>query len=409
MTAAVSAAERGVAVTVLECGNKPAKKIYATGNGRCNLTNTNMNISYYRSEDTDLPEKIIRRFGYQDTMHFFGELGLTFKNRNGYIYPSTGQASTVAEVLVNRCLETGVEIKCDTRVVSIQKDRDKFIINCETDIVKDKKIVGTEKKRERADKVILAAGSTAGGFGCRVTGAELAASLGHKIVPLVPALTGLRCENRKFFQAVSGVRTDAGVSLVQEKDGKVLSGDTGELQLADYGISGIPVFQISRYAGYALKEGREVSAVMEFLPEYDFEMLYGELERSRNLYGSRSISEALSYIFHAKLVKGMLLSMGVSENRKISEMREGELKKILHQFKQFRVKVTGINDMKNAQVCAGGVSTRELGENFMSKKVKNLYIIGETVDVDGICGGYNLQFAWASGRIAGLAASETAR
>lgn len=409
LTAAISAAERGASVTVLECGSKPARKIYATGNGRCNLTNTDMDMRYYRSADMELPAKTIQRFGYKDTMHFFGELGMMFKNRNGYIYPSTGQAATVAEILVSRCLEAGVEIRCSTRAMSVRKDRNRFKISCETDIRKENREAHTERTEETADRLILAAGSTAGGFGCGVTGAELAASLGHKIIPLVPALTALRCQNRTFFRMASGVRIDARVSLVRDRDGEVLSEETGELQLTDYGISGIPVFQVSRYAGYELKRGEKISALMEFLPEYHFQALWDVLGKTRAYHKNRSVLEAFSCIFHTKLVKGMLLSMGVSENRKMAELKDGELKKILGYFKQFRAEVTGTNDMKNAQVCAGGVSTRELTEDFMSKKVKNLYIIGETVDVDGVCGGYNLQFAWASGRIAGLAASKNNR
>lgn len=436
LTAAVVAAENGAEVTVLEGKNKPAGKLYATGNGKCNLTNMDMSDRYYRSADTGLVKKTIKRFGYQDTLDFFHSLGLTFKNRNGYIYPSTGQAATVAELLVKRCKELGVNIKCTSMAVSLKKRKDnKFVVryicgneNQKNDARKssiqrnnirrnemnqknvsqndvDWKTDSIKEIEETADKVILAAGSSAGGFGCRVTGPELAKAAGHTIIPLVPALTGLKCENKNFFQTAAGVRIDAKVTLYQEENRQPVAKDMGELQLTEYGISGIPVFQISRFAGYALLQKQKVIVQIDFLPEYGFNMLLGEIKNSKNLYGNRSISEVLSLIFHAKLVKGILLSAEVKENQKISELSDREQKRLLRYFKQFSVNVTGINEIKHAQICAGGVSTMELTDDFMSKKAENLYITGETVDVDGICGGYNLQFAWASGYIAGMAAS----
>ncbi len=446
LTAAAIAAENGAEVTVLEGREKPAGKLYATGNGRCNLTNTEMSDRYYRSADTALIKKTIKRFGYQDTLEFFHSLGLMFKNKNGYIYPSTGQAATVAELLVKRCRELGVNIQCASMVVSLKKRKDgKFIIkyiqsnhinrnnsyrntiqsnnnwqnninqknisqnnrNIKTSNQKNVSLetTNTKETQETADKVILAAGSSAGGFGCEVTGTELAKAAGHTIIPLVPALTGLKCENKQFFQTAAGVRIDAKITLCQGENEQVIAEEAGELQLTDYGISGIPVFQISRFAGYGLLQKQKIIVQIDFLPEYDFGMLLGELNNSRKLYKNRSILEVFSFIFHAKLVKAVLLFAGIKESRKISELSDREQKNLLYCFKRFSVKVTGINEIKHAQVCAGGVHTAELTDDFMSKKTENLYITGETVDVDGICGGYNLQFAWASGYLAGKAAS----
>lgn len=415
LISAAVAAENGAEVIVLEGRDKPAKKLYATGNGRCNLTNTNMSDKYYRSADTNLIKKTLKKFGYQETLAFFHSLGLMFKDRNGYIYPSTGQAATVAELLVKRCEELGVIIKCESMAVSIKKTKNsRFIVKYiqGKDVQKNAVQQNTNQKTEHrgeleetTDKVILAAGSPAGGFGCRVTGTELAKTAGHTIIPLVPALTGLKCENKTFFQAAAGVRIDAKVALYLDKNTQAAVEDMGELQITDYGISGIPVFQISRFAGYALLQNQKAVVQIDFLPEYDFSTLLDELENSRKVYGNRSILEVLSLIFHAKLVKGALLSAKIKESRKIADFSNKELKRLVLYFKQFLVRVSGVNELKQAQVCAGGVSTTELTDDFMSKKTKNLYITGETIDVDGICGGYNLQFAWASGYIAGKAAS----
>lgn len=403
LTAAISAAEQGAQVTVLECADRPARKICATGNGKCNLTNKNMDVSHYRSADPALVKNTLARFGCRETLEFFENQGMLFKDRNGYVYPSTGQASSVAELLLGRCRELGVVLKCNTKVLSVRKKKEKFTLFCETEIKQNKKVLECRQTKEEADRVILAAGSTAGGFGCDSTGTELAASLGHKIIPEVPALTSLKCANPPFFREVSGVRVDGHVALFEE-GGDMLGEDTGELQLTGYGISGIPVFQVSRYAAYALREGKEVTAVLDFLPEYSFTELWEKVQESRTRYKDRKIAEVFSYLYNGKLVRGILTVMGIKENQKISEVAPEHLKKVIRQFKQFKIKVTAVSELQNSQVCAGGVSTGELTGDFMSRKVENLYIIGEMTDVDGICGGYNLQYAWASGRIAGLAA-----
>ena len=222
-------------------------------------------------------------------------------------------------------------------------------------------------------------------------------------------MTGLICKEKKFFQIVAGVRTDGKVMLREEKKECMLAWDEGELQLTDYGISGIPVFQVSRYAAYKLEEGKKIKAVLEFLSLYTQKQLLDQLKINRKKYGNRTVLDILSCMVNSKLARGLLMLAGIKESQKIMSLKDEELQKIAKQLKNTEITVTGSKELKNAQVCAGGVDTREIDENFQSKLVKNLYIIGEMLDVDGICGGYNLQFAWSGGWIAGKASGERKR
>ncbi|MDY5577138.1 MAG: aminoacetone oxidase family FAD-binding enzyme [Lachnospiraceae bacterium] len=404
LTAAIAAAGQGAEVIILECANKPGKKIYATGNGKCNLTNSHMHEKYYRSNEESLflVKEALKRFSYEDTRNFFEGLGMLLKEKNGYWYPETGQASSVAELLVRRCEELGVKIICNTCVKNVKPEKAGFRIFAENNLNQEKQVFCS-------DKLILAAGSRAGGFGCEVTGTKIAKDLGHHVISEVPALTGLICKEKKFFQIVAGVRTDGKVMLREEKKECMIAWDEGELQLTDYGISGIPVFQVSRYAAYKLEEGKKIKAVLEFLPLYTQKQLLDQLKINRKKYGNRTVLDILSCMVNSKLARGLLMLAGIKESQKIMSLKDEELQKIAKQLKNTEITVTGSKELKNAQVCAGGVDTREIDENFQSKLVKNLYIIGEMLDVDGICGGYNLQFAWSGGWIAGKASGERKR
>jgi hypothetical protein len=408
LMAAISAASGDARIIVLEGREKPAKKIYATGNGRCNFTNTLMGAEYYHSADLSLSmvKNALSQFGSGEAVNFFRSLGMLTKDRGGYLYPSTNQASTVAKVLEARCKELGVTIRCDTCVTGIEKKKDGFLVRCRRYYRQEKKIIRTEEENLQCDKVILAAGSTAGGFGCEVTGTVLAKKLGHHLIPSMPALTSLKCTEKTFWKQTAGVRIDAKITLFEQKQGhEVLLGEeTGELQMVESGMSGIPVFQLSRHAAYALAEGSEVTAVINFLPDYDMEMLTQYITQIADSRKMRTAGEILSGIFPEKLAQAVLCELSIDKDKPLSKLSDKDRNKIVNILKNFRAHVADTGDMKNAQVCAGGVDTTELDADFQSKIIKDLYITGELLDVDGICGGYNLQFAWASGYLAGTAA-----
>ncbi len=408
MMAAIAAAEHGAQVMVLECGNKPGKKIYATGNGKCNFTNRYMDVKYFRGSKAslELVENALHQFGYAETVEYFRKLGMYTKERDGYCYPSTGQASTVAEILIQRCKELGVKIICDTKVTDIISKKKGFAIDAIHTRIIDKKNKTEENVAYFADKVIVATGTVAGGFGCDITGKKLLKKFNLSQIPMVPALAALKCKEKDFFKTAAGVRIDAEISLKDMNSEKVIAGESGELQLTEYGISGIPVFQISRYAAYALMEGHEVQAAINFLPQCTVEELWELQQRSFENYGKQSVFQILSYIWNDRLTKAVLDYLSIDNTMTAQNLAQEKWKKIFETMKSFKVSIAETMPVKNAQICAGGVDCSEISDTFMVKKVPGLFITGELLDVDGICGGYNLQFAWSSGKIAGTAAAE---
>lgn len=338
--------------------------------------------------------RVIDKFPAENTLHFFEGLGILPKNRNGYIYPNSEQAAAVLDSLQMELVRLGVSVECGCDVKHIFPLEDGSF-----DILTS---LGTRK----AQKVILAAGSKAAPVtGSDGSGYRLAEELGHVVVMPLPALVQLRCDG-KYFKQVSGVRCEAGLRLLA--DGKELAADTGELQLTDYGISGIPTFQISRFASVALYEKRNVTVSVDFLPSRTFaqteQLLMGRIER----FQYRNSGELLIGMFNKKLALMLIKQAGVRADMRVSDVPLRCWDRLLHLIKEFSIHVTAVNSYEQAQVCCGGVDTAHVNETTMeSNLIKNLYFAGEILDVDGICGGYNLQWAWSTGMIAGKNAGRT--
>ena len=244
LMAAIAAAENGAAVTILEQNEKPGKKICATGNGKCNFTNIQVPSDAYRSENPGFEQAVLNQFPVEDTVKFFTRLGIYPVNKNGgYLYPHSGQAASVAEVLCMEARNLGVKIKTNQKVQRVFKEQDIWKVQVEGWIYE-------------GEAVILSNGSKASAIsGSDGSGYELAAALGHRLIEPLPALTALKCKNTGF-SGWAGVRTEGRITLLV--DGKKVTEETGELQLTDYGVSGIPVFQVSRYGIRALKQGKNV-------------------------------------------------------------------------------------------------------------------------------------------------------
>ncbi|NTV79186.1 MAG: aminoacetone oxidase family FAD-binding enzyme [Clostridiales bacterium] len=250
------------------------------------------------------------------------------------------------------------------------------------------------------DKVILCCGSKASPkTGSDGSGYEYARKFGHTIVKPLPALVQVKCQGN-YFKGISGVRTQANVSLFI--NGVYKDSDLGELQLTDYGISGIPVFQISRHIAQALERKEKVDVYIDFLPEVGMEQLSDFLEKRKNLSGDKTIEEFLCGIFQKKIIAMILKEYKLKSSRKIKEFSLEELEKLFMWIKKFFVQVIGTNSFEQAQICLGGVNVDEVDEKMQSKIVSGLYFAGEILDVDGKCGGYNLQWAWTSGYVAGF-------
>lgn len=392
MMAAVTAAGMGAGVTVYEAKDRLGKKILATGNGKCNFTNLVQEDSCYRGTDAFFSKAARTVFSVEKTLDFFKNIGIEPKVRNGYVYPNSEQAASVADALFMELRAKKVKVMY-AQVYSVKEMDGQFLVK-------------SEQGQAEYDKVILCCGSCAGMKNPKeFTGYQLAERLGHHTTALIPALVQLRCKE-KWFKTVSGVRTEGVVAVLE--NGKKIAEEKGELLFADYGLSGIPVFQVSRFAGEALLRGSKVTCQIDLLPGYTKEELEALLEKRFETLKSRTTEEVLTGLLNHKLNYVLLKEAGmdpVADSKKA--YRKEDIAKLAVRYKNFNCQVTELNPFSNAQVCAGGVDTSEINpETMESKLVKGLYFAGELVDVDGTCGGYNLQWAWSSGYVAGMHAAE---
>lgn len=383
MMAAIIAAREGAAVTVLEHNEKTGKKILATGNGRCNLTNLYQAASCYHSQERNLAWEVLEQFDVQKTIRFFSELGIYTKNKNGGLYPSSMQASSVQELLEMEARYRKVKIKCREHVTEIQ------VLQAAAKPVFQ---VKTETWSYEADAVILACGSKASAIeGADGSGYTLAKSLGLKVIKPLPALVPLKGKGT-YFTKWAGTRVEGKVIL--KAGAQILDTAEGELQLTDYGISGIPVFQLSSQTARLLDSGVPVSAELDFLPDFDEKGLEEFLKRRENACPYKTQRELLTGLLPKKLAD--VLSEGKTDR-----------KTLVQRIKRFAVEIKGTKAFDMAQVCSGGVSLTEINPKTMEcRKIPGIYLAGELLDTDGICGGYNLQWAWSSGACAGYAASK---
>nr|WP_294492250.1 NAD(P)/FAD-dependent oxidoreductase [uncultured Mediterraneibacter sp.] len=391
MMAAITAAQNGARVILLEHKDRIGKKILSTGNGRCNFTNIHQEPVCYHSENEKFPWRIIEKFDVRSIISFFLQLGVYSKNRNGYIYPNSDQASAVLDALRIEIERLGIDVRTSTECREIRPGKKGFSIL-------------TNQGTVHADRVILSAGSKAApSTGSDGSGYRIAKEMGHRIIPVLPALVQLRCRE-DFFKSIAGVRADGSVSIWA--DGRCIAKETGEIQLTNYGISGIPVFQVSRYAAKLLYDKQEVRAVLDFMPDFTKEQTVSFLSARAKTRPQKRADMFLIGLFHKKLSDLWLKLAGISREKEAGNLSDEEVKRLTLLVKEFGVSVTGTNSFEQAQVCRGGVDTLEIDPDTLeSLYVPGLFFAGEILDVDGMCGGYNLSFAWASGYVAGKAAA----
>lgn len=406
MMAAITAARNGASVTLYERNDRVGKKILATGNGKCNFSNRDFSVDYYsgngrRKTDQEKLRRCFEMFSVEDAVVFFETAGMLIKEKRGYLYPWSEQAATVLDILRLEMEQDEVEIKDSAYIEAIEQNkRGRFVLQ-------------PFAQSESYDAVILACGGCAAGkTGSDGNGYRLAERLGHKLIPMVPALVQLRCSD-DFYKIVAGVRCEASLKLCTEKDNgkegkssqEIVQEEIGELQFTDYGISGIPVFQMSRQAAYLLREKKKVTVYIDLLPNMEaqaFEQLC--LHRLHNIKG-KTLEEWLLGMANKKINQLMIKLAGYKPTQPAENIGQKALKKLLYSYRDLAVHVTATNPFENAQVTAGGVSLTEITDKMESVKVPGVYFAGEILDVDGRCGGYNLQWAWTSGFIAGMHAA----
>ena len=391
MMAAITAASEGAVVTLLEGGERVGKKILATGNGKCNLGNLNLSTEDYNGASQEWIGECLSRFNCDDTIRFFRGIGLMLKEKNGYLYPLSEQADSVLDVLRTELRTSGVEVITEAKVQSVEKTEEGVFV------------VRSGEKTYSFDRVILACGSKAAPkTGSDGSGYKLAKRLGHELIPTVPALVQLQCEEH-YLKEVAGVRTDAQITVLPGYTDEEIT-ERGELQLTDYGISGIPVFQLSRKVNYLLRElGKNgvVEVSVDLLPDYTPEEVAQLWTVRKLLQTDRTVEEFFTGMLNKKLMLLFMKQAGLKRDALVADVEDWRLQTVFDLCKDWRLHVTGSNPYENAQVCAGGVDTAQVNTTMESKLVPGIYLAGELLDVDGRCGGYNLQWAWCSGYLAG--------
>ena len=391
LMAAITALERKCNVLILEESNKIGRKILASGNGRCNFTHETVSAEQYNTDDFLSLQKLLNTITVQDIIKRFEDFGMYARNKNGYLYPLSENAVTVLEILRCKVQSLGGQIRTDSKVLSVQKK----------DIVFE---VHGENFRMIGRSIILAMGSKAGGF-CKDSGNmpyEIGKAFQIETSRLYPSLTRLHCKE-SFFKALAGVRVQAEISLYE--NGKKCMIEKGEVQFTKTGVSGIAVFQLSGYTAQALDKGNKIDVHMNFIKELNITNPGKWLSDRIHHNDGKTLEEFFLGILPQKITVQCINNAGYKSDMLVKKLVLDDFLKVYHQMEDFCVHITEVDSMENAQVCRGGFYLNQFDGNLQYKKCPGLFASGEILNVDGICGGFNLHFAWISGMIAGQGAS----
>lgn len=379
-------------IGILEKTEKLGKKILATGNGKCNYTNQELLLSGYHSADLTLVSSVLQSYSVEESIAFFMTLGIYPKEKNGWLYPYSEQASAVVDAMKMELRRLSVEIFLETKVCGIRKEKKGFSLQTEAGIsYKTKQVIfsggGCASKQLGSDGSIL----------------TLMESMGHTIIPPVPALVQLKCKG-KFLKILAGLRMEAKASLYISNEEKAK--EEGELLFTDYGLSGILILQLSYLASRALFLGKQVGVLLDLLPKIEEKELVS-LILERLAFGKhKTVEEIFIGLLPSKLTFILLKEIAMEPDACSAYLDVVFAKRFAKIVKGFSLPVTDTKGFDFAQVMAGGVSTKEVDQKTLeSKKQKGIYLTGELLDVDGTCGGYNLQWAFSSGAVAGRAAA----
>lgn len=368
LVCAIFSSQKGDDVTVFEKSERIGKKILMTGNGRCNLSN--INLDYDKYNNPVFIKSIFEKFDNNKTIDFFNSLGaLTYHDEEGRVYPVSDIASSVLDSLRFKIDSLGIKTILNTEVDKIEKKDDKFILYA-------------NNEKCYFDKVVIAFGNEKN---------NLLSNFGHKIIPYFPALVGLKTD-KNDVKGLDGIRINCSVSY-----GNTV--ETGEVLFKSDGISGICVMNISSY--FARKKISTGEIYLELLPKFKKEALIKEFERRIKNNAYLTSENLFVGIFHKNIGRIIFEKLGYKNlDFKIDKLSSEDLNKIVDLIKNYKVKVIGTYN--NPQVISGGYDVTDFDENLMSKKISNLYACGEALDIDGLCGGYNLQWAFSSGRVCAL-------
>lgn len=393
MVAAITAARQGAKVTILEKNDRVGRKLLATGNGKCNFSNSFCTFRDYAGENAEFIRAALSGFDLSKTLDFFEGLGIIHREESGgRLYPYSEQGSSVLDALREELACQNIEIIFGSRVVDVFYADPLYTVT-------------TEKRLKlTAHAVILTTGGKAGPqYGSTGDGYDIASALGHMILEPRPALVQM-ASDQKFFSQLKGVRAKGTVILLQNLE--ILASETGEIQFTESGLSGICIFDISRFM-QRLQDPRECSISIDFMPEWNEQDLNAMFTKRIMALEHSMADHLLNGILHKKLIPVVLRECKISPQARIKELKNLEIARLVKLLKDWRIPVVGTRGWEDAQVTTGGVSTNEVNPVTMESRIaSNLYFAGEILDVDGKCGGFNLQWAWTSGALAGQHAGQ---
>ena len=387
LMAAASLGLRGARVTLLEKQDRVGKKLLSTGNGRCNLSNLDMRPAHYAGAQAFVA-RVFESAPPERVLSFFASLGLLTAVEDGRIYPRTMQAASVLDVLRAACACAGVRVETGREATALLPSRRGGLT------------ARTADGASYAARAVLVAmgGSAAPSMGTDGAGVKLLCAMGHRATPLYPALVQLRCAH-PALRSLKGIRARAALTLLI--DGRETARETGELLFADYGVSGVCVFQLSRFAAPACTSGRDVRLLIDLLPELspDPAWLCARIDALPDASAASLLTGALPRL----LAQAVLREACIPADMAASSLSPAQRDALYAALRRFPLRVTGTQGFASAQVTRGGIALDEVDPRTMASRLfDGLYLAGELLDVDGPCGGYNLHFAFASA----LAASD---
>jgi len=394
LTAAMAAKYNGAEVTVLERKDRVGKKILATGNGRCNLSNTDLSITHYHGSNPKFAYGALSRFDFHKTMALFERLGIAWKVEDGgKVFPMSDQASSVLDVMRHELEVLGVETRCEAKVSEITKENGEFVLQ-----------LGNGEKFKAHRVIIATGGKAAPNLGSNGSGFNLAQQMGHSIVEPFPALVQLKLA-AGFLKQISGVKFEGEAEILVND--KCRARACGEILFTGYGISGPPILALSRPAGEYLRQGKKVILKVVLITHLSREELEDFLVDRLKRQAHKTLLFSFVGFINKRLIRVLLKEAGIEDvNKQAGQVTAGERNAILKILQDWRFEVTGTNSWTAAQVTAGGVDVKDIDPKTMeSKLVPGLFFAGEVLDIDGDCGGYNLQWAWSSGYVAGESAA----
>ncbi len=363
-----------ISVKLIEKADRVGKKLATTGNGRCNITNIDLSSDRYHG-DRDFAAEIINNFGFEAQKDFFKSLGVLFTvGDEGKVYPKSLQATSVVDALRFKCDEIGVETMLNTTVKDVKRDLDGFAV-----------VLNGNTLNSRV--VVVANGGQAGGKLGTADGYSILKSMGHKIERVFPSVVQLKTDTTVVRQ-LKGIKIDANVTA---KSNLGYRTEFGEVLFCDYGLSGPPILQVSR-----LFEGGNMTISLDLVPDMTENEVKDEILARVDSFKTRALTELFTGFLHKRLGQVILKCAGADLNGNCGQITEKFAYQIAKTIKSFDFKVLGTTGFENAQVTAGGAQCAQFFQICMSKKAKGLFAIGEVLNVDGDCGGFNLAFAWAS-------------